>query len=188
MSLRRVGRGLLTAPFGRAVVNSLRAPRTRVNVHPGHQGVGAARVALSAVALLGVSACYTYVPSTRAPTPGAEVRLELSDVGAQNLASTLGARVAAVDGRVEGVAPDSTVRLAVSSTRTYTGAAQPWEGEGTVAFAPSSYRVLRARRVSKWRTLGLIAGAVGAVALLLLQLGSDDGSGTPGPGGGGPPS
>ncbi len=129
-------------------------------------------------------ACHRYVPVGTTPEPGADVRVELSESGRENLAPVLGTAVTSVEGRVVSLA-DTGLRLAVTAVRTgRAGGAQPWEGEGSVMIPPSAYREVNQRKLARRRTALLAGGiAVGAAVLAATGIGSDEGGG----GGPGPP-
>lgn len=70
---------------------------------------------LQFAAILLLSACYRYVPSTAAPVPGSEARLTLTPAGSSSLVPILGQDTRAVEGRLSSVT-DSGYVVAVSGT------------------------------------------------------------------------
>src|SRR5688572_28607975 len=120
---------------------------------------------LAAIALAG---CYAHVPCGSAPAVGRAVRAELTDAGSVAVASIVGPRVAAIDGRVV-AQDDSTVALAVTSTRRRNGVEDPWNGERVVvrrAFVSAvQERVFSRRRTA---VAALVAAAAGAAVYALI--------------------
>lgn len=119
--------------------------------------------------------CYTNVPLSTTPQPGARVHVELTDRGTVDLAQYLGRGVAGVDGRLvqDG---DSTLSVSVSQVVLQSGEEQIWKGE-KVAIPRDAIASVKGRRLSFWRT-GLIGGIVVAAAFIVgSQAGSSSGGG-----------
>ena len=145
-----------------------------------------------AAALLLLTGCYRYVPSTRdALAPGAEVRLALTPAGATELVSVLGNQTTAVEGRVLRVTDNGYV-LAVSGTLKApggNGGASPsrtmWAGDSLAipgaAIGGVERRLLDSRRTTILAVLGA-AAATATVRIIVQAVGSK--SGGPDDGGG----
>jgi len=84
---------------------------------------------LVASALLASGACYTYAPvSLGTISPGATVRVELSDVGSTDVEPYLGARARTLEGRV--TRADSTgLELAVTDITRSSDLDEAWQGK-----------------------------------------------------------
>jgi hypothetical protein len=143
-------------------------------------------------ALVVFTACYRYVPSTRAAiAPGADVRLSLTPSGTTELVPILGSQTTAVEGRVIAAA-DTAYVLAVSGTLktlTENGGASPsrtvWGGDPVtirgVAVSGVERRLLDGRRTTLLAVLGA-ATATATVRVLVHAFGGKSGGG--GDGGG----
>lgn len=137
-----------------------------------HLFSGSARrtvAAVTALATVGVSVggCYRYTPiDGAAPPAGGDVRVQLTDAGAVQLAPLIGNRIESVDGRVSAVA-DTAVVLEVRMTTDRLGSEVPWNGE-VVTFPRSTIARLEARsfdRKRSWLVGGLTTAAALAVGL-----------------------
>ena len=94
--------------------------------------------ALSLAAVLALPGCYRLAPlETDTPDQGSEVRLALTDAGSVQMASLVGPRVEALEGRTLEVS-DSSVVLAVSSTFDRAGIERPWSNERVSVAAPAA--------------------------------------------------
>ena len=145
------------------------------------------RPQLAAILLL--SACYRYVPSTTAPTPGSEVRLNLTPAGSASLVPILGQDTRSVDGRVSS-ATDNAYVVSVQGTlkRGHGSGGEPtmsrvtWAGE-SVNIPRAALEGVELRSLdSKKTTLVSVLGAaltVIAVKLITNAIGSS-GTGTEG--------
>ena len=140
-------------------------------------------------AILLLSGCYRYVPSTTAPAPGAEVRLDLNAAGSASLVPILGQNTRAVEGRLSSVA-DSGYVIAVSGTVKHgqgsggepTTTRTTWAGESVRiprnALEGVELRSLDSRKTTFAAVLGAALTVV-AVKLITHAIGSS-GSGTEG--------
>lgn len=121
-------------------------------------------VAAATAALLG--ACYEYVPVVaQDPTPGAGIRLTLSDAGSVAATSAVGPHVELVAGRVSRIDADSVVVIA-TYTRQRNGVESRWRAE-RVAVPRAGIASLDVPRLSAARTgLGVAFGVATAVATI----------------------
>ena len=121
----------------------------------------------SLVAVLSLSACYTYLPlKTPDPRPGTRVLAEITDSGSARLGEYLGREAGAVEGLVVTVS-DTAIALAVTSVRARDGQQAFWKGEA-VSLRRAFIGRLRERRLAKGGTL-LVTGALAAGALLAVD-------------------
>lgn len=131
--------------------------------------------------------CYTYAP-VGAPDgsmpPGAEVRVELTPVGAGGLAALVGPRAVRVEGRLQSIESDGTIMLVPRTVHSMDGSRSEWTGDATLRLQPDAVSSLTVRRFSRRRTL-IAAGTatVGAIAIgaAAVRLGGDKGGGTENP-------
>jgi hypothetical protein len=144
------------------------------------------RLIVLVLALWWPLACHSYTP-VAASTLAADsaVRVRLTDQGSLDLASTVGPRAAALDGRVS-AASDSALELRVLAVTRMNGVTEGWKGEPVRLTRGAVARVER-ERVSAMRS-GLLAG--GLLAALAAAAAAFGGGGDTvaggGPGGGGP--
>jgi hypothetical protein len=139
------------------------------------------RVRSSAVFLAPLlCACYVTTPlvSTR-PDPGTKLRVQLTDVGSDNLARYLGPGVTTVDGRLLQNS-DSALALSVTQVAMRSGQEQFWKGE-QVELPRASIAAVQERRLSKTRSV-LLAGGIVAALLSLKISGAVGGSSSRGGG------
>ena len=118
---------------------------------------------VAVLALLLVGACYKSVPvDSSAVTPGREVVLDLTERGAIELGSQLGAQLRSVSGRVSAVSPER-YDVSVSQTTSRGGVETIWRGE-SASIRREYVDRLYERRIDKKRSW-LVAGltVVGAV-------------------------
>jgi hypothetical protein len=103
--------------------------------------------------------CFNYarVPSAEA-RPGSEVRVDLVERGAADLARLVGPRAAALDGRLLS-RNDTALTLSVSSITRTTGVDETWPGEAVIV-PSSAIATLQTRRLARGRTALLMAGIV----------------------------
>ncbi|CAA9306565.1 MAG: hypothetical protein AVDCRST_MAG11-1201 [uncultured Gemmatimonadaceae bacterium] len=117
-----------------------------------------------------LAGCYTYAPvGGTAPSPGAQVSAEITDVGRVALADSLGPSPARVEGRLVS-ATDSSITLAVSGVQPLRGDRTPWAGE-RVTLRRTAFDRLTERRLSRGRSLIAGAIALGAAVALAVTLG-----------------
>jgi len=142
---------------------------------------------LRRIAIIGLAAspaaCHVYEPVSRlTPTPGRELRIELTESGSTQLASYVGPNVVTLLGRLVSNSPDG-YRVAIDAVRTAGGREQPWEGEGSVEVPAAAIARVEARTFSRQRTILLATGVVVGVAAIVAgasAAGNDGGgSGTP---------
>ena len=143
-------------------------------------------------ALLLLTACYRYVPSTRdALAPGAEVRVALTPEGTSQLVPVLGNQTTAVEGRVVH-ASDTAYVLALSGTLKAVGengstslSRTVWAGDSVaipgVAVGGVERRLLDSKRTTLLAIIGA-ATATATVRVLVHAFGGKSGGG--GDGGG----
>jgi hypothetical protein len=145
-------------------------------------------LAALAGAMLLTTGCFSYRPVVGvAPSPGSELRLELTDQGMMDLARYLGPRAITVDGRLVGVESDSALALDVKLVRTASGDLHRWVGEGTVRMPSSAIASISQRTLARKRTMVVSAGIVAAaISLGVYALDLGRAGGNP-DGGGGPP-
>ena len=134
--------------------------------------------------LLVVSGCFHYQPTTLAVSPGAMLRLQLTDSGSSQLTPVLGPHASTVDGRLLAQS-DSGYSVAVNRV-VRDGTAVTWAGEQVFlprdAIAVTEHRVLSRRRT-------LITAGVALVGVIVTaRLARNGGAGSPDTGGGGPPA
>jgi hypothetical protein len=116
-----------------------------------------------AVGLL--SGCYRLTPvETSSPERGLDVRVGLTDEGSVRLASLIGPRIGAIDGRVL-EAPDTAIVLAVEAVVAQGGRSMAWSQE-RLAVPRTAIASLRTRTLDRKKTW-IVAGlsVVGIVAL-----------------------
>jgi hypothetical protein len=96
-------------------------------------------------------------------SPGAEIRLRLSEAGAARLAQVLGPDARTLEGRVLG-SSDTTVVLAVTGLTRQGSSATSWAGDSVVvprdAIAGTERRVLDRGRTFATVALGIAAAAL----------------------------
>lgn len=147
------------------------------------------RVRLTA-ALLGTlhlcSACFTYVPAGPSPTPGAPVRIELSDQGRVAHAATIGPGILRVDGTLRAAAGDRYT-VDVANVTPIRGQALPVSGI-RVTLGAADVTDVRVRALSRRRTALTVGTAVAIIATFLATKGFRTGNTPPEgpPGDGGP--
>jgi hypothetical protein len=147
-----------------------------------------AQVAGAMVLLLpSVAGCYQYVPITdRAPVPGAEVSLGVTDQGRVALTGQVGPGARRLRGRLTH-ASDSLFVISLTSVE-YVGTpiAARWSGEA-ISVSRNFVSNLEERRLSRtrsWLTAGAFAAlAVAVSTIAIVGFGSDGGSTRPGDGG-----
>jgi hypothetical protein len=119
-----------------------------------------------AVGLL-ATACYSYAPVAEpVPRQSDDVRVHLTPSGAGDLAREIGPRMAAVDGRVVEVRPDSSLTLAVSLLRSVSGEQVAWQGDAALVIPRSAIASVERRRLARGRTIAASTGATAALAVI----------------------
>jgi hypothetical protein len=147
---------------------------------------------LRPAALLLLTACYRYVPSTRdALAPGAEVRVSLTPAGASQLVPVLGNQTTAVEGRVLN-ATDTSYVLALSGTLKSLGgngsssvSRTVWAGDSVAIPGAAVGGVERRLLDSKRTTLLAIVGTAAATATVRVLVHAFGGKSSSGGDGGG---
>lgn len=153
----------------RAAPAGWRAP-FRVRVRPGAPHGGAARLAragaMSALALAGLLACYSYRPLVgELPAPGDEVRVRMSMETAAAVSARVGHPLRSVQGTVLSANPDS-LRLDVGWGALFAGT--PFFGRrDTLSFSERDILELDRREFSRGRTALLGAGAIAVIAAVI---------------------
>jgi hypothetical protein len=119
-----------------------------------------------AVAVALDTGCFVYVPAVADPTPGAEVRVQLTPEGTTELARYLGPRVITVDGRLSSVAGDGAMMIAPTLLQIADGARQQWTAEDVVTFPRVYVTSVQERTVNRRKsTIAAVAVAASLVAL-----------------------
>jgi hypothetical protein len=147
---------------------------------------------LRPAALLLLTACYRYVPSTRdALAPGAEVRVSLTPAGTSQLVPVLGNQTTAVEGRVLN-ATDTSYVLALSGTLKSLGgngsssvSRTVWAGDSVAIPGAAVGGVERRLLDSKRTTLLAIVGTAAATATVRVLVHAFGGKSSSGGDGGG---
>ena len=125
------------------------------------QIVGAYVLALTAGAL----ACRYYErTSSDALSPGGRVRVVLSERGSATVASSVGPRGEAIDGRLTS-SSDSALVLSVTQVTRIGGVEEPWKGESVVV-PRDAIAVVQREKISTLRT-ALFSTAIAAGAFLV---------------------
>lgn len=141
-------------------------------------------VAGAALFVAQTTACYSYVPSYgKAPSPGEQVALVITDQGRVALGDRMGSGVTRVAGRVIGMEGDDYV-VAVTEVRQVNNQVSHWTGE-RVNIRKDYIAGVESRQFSRGRTAVAIAAVVAGLALLTLAaslagfgfVGPDPGSG-----------
>ncbi len=124
-----------------------------------------ARRAIAMVAVLGVTGCYTYVPTTTAPVAGADVSVALTDRGRVALGERVGPEMDQLRGRLMS-SNDSSVVVSMSESVTLRGVSTKWTDE-VLTLNRDYFGSIRTRILSRGRT-GAVAGGLGAAAVILV--------------------
>lgn len=110
-------------------------------------------------------ACYRFTPLSTVEAPvGREVRVDLTDAGAVQLAPLIGERIASVDGRTA-QASDTALVMIVSATNSRSGRTVHWNGEQIVV-PRSAISRFQGKQVDKPRSW-MLAGVVVLGAAIL---------------------
>lgn len=127
--------------------------------------------------------CYSYTPvALGAARPGTRLRAELTAVGSDSLARTMGPGITAVEGALLSASPQA-LTLALRAVRQQGQADQIWRGE-RVSVPTTAIAQVRERRLSRLRTGMVAVGAVLAGVGLRAVI-SQGGNADRFPGGGG---
>ena len=133
-----------------------------------------------------LTGCYTYVPASVQPSPGAEVAFDISDAGRVALAERLGPGVTRVEGRVTDATTDEYA-MRVSALSQINSGRVRWSGE-SVRLRREYVVRSEQRKFSRGRTALAVGGAVlGLVAAILTRSLVTGGGPDYTPPGGGPP-
>jgi hypothetical protein len=131
--------------------------------------------------------CFNYarVPASDVRT-GAEVRVELAESGAAELARLVGPRASALDGRLVSRS-DTALTLSVSSITRTSGVDETWPGEEVIV-PSSAVALVQTRRLARGRTALLMAGivALGVAVAAAFSNAEDINAGGSRPSGGNP--
>lgn len=128
--------------------------------------------------------CYSYTPvSLGAARPGTRLRAELTAVGSDSLARTMGPGVTSVEGALVSASPQA-LTMAVRAVQQRDQADQIWRGE-QVSVPAAAIVQLRERRLSRLRTGLVVVGTIGAGVLThqLITRGGNAGGTSEGKGG-----
>ncbi len=120
---------------------------------------------LPLIALLGTSACYSYVPVSSTPTPGTEVALLISDRGRVELGTRVGPELDQLRGTLVSSTPSAVtlrMREAVSLRRVST----TWTGE-SLTVSPDLLAGVRVKQLDRGRS-ALVAGGVTAAIVAFI--------------------
>lgn len=141
---------------------------------------------LALVALLGAG-CYSYVPADPAAgalPAGAEVRVELTPLGASRLAALVGPRAVRIDGRLRSMGGDGTITMVPRTILAMDGAESEWSGDAPLLLTADAIASLAERRLSRSRTI-IAAGTATAAAVVIgvaaVRSGGDKGGETENP-------
>lgn len=125
------------------------------------------RLASIAGALL-LTACYTLQPiGGAAPVDGRQLAFDVTDAGRVALGGAMGPSITRIEGRLLRRENDEFV-VAVSSVTFIGGGTQAWSGE-TVRVQPGHIGTVYEKRLSKGRTVTLVALGVGAMAFIVTR-------------------
>lgn len=148
------------------------------------------RPAPTAVALVLASllcGCYTYAPAGPAGAgvpAGAELRIELTPLGASRLAALVGPRAVRVEGRFQSLESDGAVVITPRLVHSMDGARAAWSGDASLRLPPDAVASYAVRRFSRRRTL-VLAGAAATTAIGIgaaaVRWGGDKGGGSDNP-------
>jgi hypothetical protein len=143
--------------------------------------------ALTAAPLL--AGCYVYRPVTAVdPQPGTRLAVELNDQGRAALVTSVGPEVDRVEGSLISSA-DGEYVIRVYEVFGLKGTRTTWSGE-TISVRGEYVKLIREKRLSGGRTVGLVGGVVGAMVGLVAGAslvglgGGGDGKGGGAPGDG----
>lgn len=128
---------------------------------------GVSRFATALVAVFGVTGCYTYVPTTTAPTAGADVSVVLTDRGRVALGDRVGTEMDQLHGRLVS-STDSSVVVSMSESVTLRGISAKWTDE-LVTLNRDSFGSIRTKTFSRGRTTVTAAGIGAAAAILIVS-------------------
>lgn len=120
-----------------------------------------ATAALTAASLLVSTACQVYTPVQLSPSlAGKDVRVTLTQMGATDLASTLGSPAESVEGRLVS-ASDSALVVQMKSLLRMNGVEDSWNGE-SVRIPGNDVSRIETSRISTSRSGILAAAIIGA--------------------------
>jgi len=149
------------------------------------------RTSAAGVVSLALCACYSHIPLTSLPEPGAYVVVQLNDAGRLGMAAQMGPAVTRVEGVLD-ARSDSQFVLRVMRVATITGAPARWTGE-PVTLRPGYAQTIVERRLSRGRTAAFTTSLVAVVGVFVVTRGLsvlgggndethpvDPGGGTPG--------
>jgi hypothetical protein len=117
----------------------------------------------------GLSACYEYVPMQVASTPNPRVEILVTDRGRVELLPQLGQGVLSFEGTLDG-RQDSSYVVHVAEVTYINRQTNRWSGEA-ITVSREAVRDMRVRRLSRVRTFGVVAGAVGAGLVFVVSRG-----------------
>lgn len=120
-------------------------------------------------ALLFGAGCYSYVPADPAAgalPAGAEVRVELTPLGASRLAALVGPRAVRIDGRLHSVGGDGTITIVPRTILAMDGAQSEWSGDAPLLLTADAVASFGERRLSRRRTI-IAAGTATAAAVAI---------------------
>lgn len=143
------------------------------------------RRAASALALSGVTACYSTVPLQPAPAPGTRVVLDLNDQGRVELGDRIGPGAMTV-GALLDARTDTSMQVRVRSVSYLNGQTNTWSGE-SMTIPTRLVGQARQQNFSRTRSASVGAAIVAGIVLIITKtnlIGSSSG-GTREPGGGG---
>jgi hypothetical protein len=126
--------------------------------------------------------CYSYVPVGNASTPaGAELRVELTPIGASRLAALVGPRAVRIDGRFVSVDSGGAMAVVPRSILSMDGMQSAWSGDAPLLLPPDAVASARRRQFSRRRTIvTATSAAVAAVAIGVTAARRHDKGGGPG--------
>jgi hypothetical protein len=137
------------------------------------------------VLLLLLGGCHSYRRiETPVPSPGTQLRVELTDQGSVDVTTQVGPRAVTILGRVTESSPDA-LALAVTGIERRSGITEIWQGE-RVSLQRASIASISRERLS-WRRTSLLLAAGVVTYVLIAGVGGWEGLAGGGKDGGGPP-
>ena len=120
------------------------------------------------LAVVSLAGCATYIPhSPYTPPPeGTEIRVRLTDAGAVRATGLFGQPIREMEGRIQGLTPDS-LYLALLSAQEYR---LPWNQEQQFTLAKSELLALEEKRIDSKKTAILAVGAGTVTGFLIVAL------------------
>ena len=125
--------------------------------------------------------CYRYVPAGNAAMPaGADLRVELTPIGATRLAALVGPRAVRIDGRLVSRDSGGTLAVVPRSILSMDGMQSAWSGDAPVLLPPDAVALVTRRQFSRRRTVVTATSAAVAaviIGVVAVRRGGDKGGG-----------